>query len=650
MAGNINLPRPQLGRPSDKRVTAEFLKSRNLSGPAFDPAQDIDLLDAIEEKLEEMLALVAYADPALVTELRATAGARQDALDAANEAYQGNAANYEAARQFLALVNITSVENLAATPAGVGLFRYRSGAEAGQVHERATTGGALIRRPDLEIANAAGVQVAQAAASAANTAANTALAAAPYTQTRYGGVAQAVAATPVGDVTRVTSGGAITATVINDGTKGLVGPGIHGSLTGQAALGTNPVLKIQPLADGNVYDLARYESVMASANPAGGDAIQIDVTGNRKMARALFVQMFGRAPNVPGYALNIVNEEAAVNGNNTLTQDAFFCPTFLACHFDGGVKVRGGGDSFSFIATTITGDKGIDVNLQTNVTAWTEASQLLFLSSNITADAGTIIRTGTRTRIAFNNMELKAPGANNYAGAAIQLLGSGLTRYDAINQVTYNEEIENGTIIGNYIGVANARPAVTLGYTHFCQVIYNTLDVGAANTFAVDITPNTRNAIVGPNVIHTTPGYEINDQGKGTMGVWQHFGQAVTGRVNHPLGLGRTAHPQRPFKVIKRPDSLRGAVFLNGSITGGGFTEGDVLATLPVGFRPLPGMYPFVMCLVRTTMSGVAGTLKHHTWAVANPTGELTLGETLPNADTVIEIMFSGQSFESPLI
>jgi hypothetical protein len=167
MAGNINLPRPQLGRPSDKRVTAEFLRSHNLSGPAFDPAQDVDLLDAIEEKLEELQALVAYADPALVTELRATAGARQDALDAADEAYQTTAANYESARQFLALVDITSVLNLAATPAGTGLFRYRAGAEAGQVHERVTVGGPLVRRLDLEIGDAAQVQAAQASADAA---------------------------------------------------------------------------------------------------------------------------------------------------------------------------------------------------------------------------------------------------------------------------------------------------------------------------------------------------------------------------------------------------------------------------------------------------------------------------------------------------
>jgi lysophospholipase L1-like esterase len=53
------------GRPIDKRITAEYLAARNLRGDAFIPGTDIDLVDAFNDSLTSVYALVSYAEPTL---------------------------------------------------------------------------------------------------------------------------------------------------------------------------------------------------------------------------------------------------------------------------------------------------------------------------------------------------------------------------------------------------------------------------------------------------------------------------------------------------------------------------------------------------------------------------------------------------------
>ncbi|GGR00361.1 hypothetical protein [Deinococcus ruber] len=47
------------GRPIDKRITADYLATRNLKGEAFVPGIDIDLVDAINDALTDLNANIA---------------------------------------------------------------------------------------------------------------------------------------------------------------------------------------------------------------------------------------------------------------------------------------------------------------------------------------------------------------------------------------------------------------------------------------------------------------------------------------------------------------------------------------------------------------------------------------------------------------
>jgi hypothetical protein len=72
--------RPGLGRATDKRVTAEYLQARRLSGTPFDAERDVDLVDELNGALGTVAALVAYADPELHTEIVETLEKQRVAL------------------------------------------------------------------------------------------------------------------------------------------------------------------------------------------------------------------------------------------------------------------------------------------------------------------------------------------------------------------------------------------------------------------------------------------------------------------------------------------------------------------------------------------------------------------------------------------
>ena len=87
--------RPEVGRPDDKRVTAEFLALRpELKGlKPFNKDGDIDLVDEINNALNNLHALVAYADPELGTQVKASLADIQKSLaDTAQATARANAA------------------------------------------------------------------------------------------------------------------------------------------------------------------------------------------------------------------------------------------------------------------------------------------------------------------------------------------------------------------------------------------------------------------------------------------------------------------------------------------------------------------------------------------------------------------------------
>lgn len=112
----IELPRPELGRPTDPRLTAEYIAARpeleRAGYPAFDPQRDIDYHGYIESALQWLHAQVQYADPALHGELTQTLAEAQKTL-------ADTAQSTETLMQAAGVGRVASEADLAGQPAGV---------------------------------------------------------------------------------------------------------------------------------------------------------------------------------------------------------------------------------------------------------------------------------------------------------------------------------------------------------------------------------------------------------------------------------------------------------------------------------------------------------------------------------------------------
>jgi len=125
----IQIPKPELGRPNDSRLTQAYLDARpELKGlTPFNPATDFDLVDMINDRLGQLHALVQYADADLYG---AVTAARDSAVQAAQDAQDNIAAvNAEwadtksdiAEAQQVADQQIATAQALAATFGASGL-------------------------------------------------------------------------------------------------------------------------------------------------------------------------------------------------------------------------------------------------------------------------------------------------------------------------------------------------------------------------------------------------------------------------------------------------------------------------------------------------------------------------------------------------
>lgn len=158
----IQIPKPELGRPNDSRLTQAYLDARpELKGlTPFNPATDFDLVDMINDRLGQLHALVQYADADLYGAVNA---ARDSAVQAAQDAQDNIAAvnaewadtKSDIAQDRAATQAATDTALNAAgivpwysgdhttLPGGVGAWRIMAGTEAGQVWQRSVSGGAL---------------------------------------------------------------------------------------------------------------------------------------------------------------------------------------------------------------------------------------------------------------------------------------------------------------------------------------------------------------------------------------------------------------------------------------------------------------------------------------------------------------------------
>lgn len=139
----ITIPRPELGRPTDPRLTADYIAAHpeleKAGYPAFDPEQDVDWHGEVENAIQRVQAQVSYADPALYENL---VGLQADNQKALADIAQSAALAVSAA-------GITPVANVAAVGETPGLYRAM---DTGRVYERPEGGGDPVPRADLEAA------------------------------------------------------------------------------------------------------------------------------------------------------------------------------------------------------------------------------------------------------------------------------------------------------------------------------------------------------------------------------------------------------------------------------------------------------------------------------------------------------------------
>lgn len=148
----MSLPRPEIGRVEDPRVTAEYLASRpELRGlEPFDPERDVDTLGEVEGRLKYLHSLVAYADPELREDLVALRDqAEQTLANTAQTAADIAAAGQEALAQLGTMQTLISgVQVGSVVPADAGgqliTLEQASGTTLSATTQAAPTGGLLI--------------------------------------------------------------------------------------------------------------------------------------------------------------------------------------------------------------------------------------------------------------------------------------------------------------------------------------------------------------------------------------------------------------------------------------------------------------------------------------------------------------------------
>lgn len=154
----IQVPKPELGRATDRRVTQDYIDARpELAGfPAFVEGTDVDLVERFNAALAQVHSLVAYADPALREALLATIDTGTTELITYTDTIEARLVEVMAARDAaIASAGRIPWGGTAATiPMAAGYYQLTS---SGEVYQR-EGGGTLTPRPALTAASRAEVE------------------------------------------------------------------------------------------------------------------------------------------------------------------------------------------------------------------------------------------------------------------------------------------------------------------------------------------------------------------------------------------------------------------------------------------------------------------------------------------------------------
>lgn len=257
-----------------------------------------------------------------------------------------------------------------------------------------------------------------------------------------------------------------------------------------------------------------------------------------------------------GYAFLHLNVPANnVNGG-------LFGAVIDSCRLKGGIKLDNSGDSNSITRSIITG-----TNIGVHASLTPGASLLEVQANNITCAGGAYrLDAGSRPRLIGNNIE-------HYSAGAVAQNNSAVVNLTGDNGVIYG-----GVLSQNLVSAFGASDATTLIRLRNCRGLLvqdNMLLSGGGATVGIDIGADCINVRIGANGYNAAVTTRVVDNGIGTMGVLK------TATLEN--GWAPLSGAMAPLQFIK---SLNGVVTLRGCIKHGTTTNGTLITTLPIGFRP----------------------------------------------------------------
>jgi hypothetical protein len=319
-------------------------------------------------------------------------------------------------------------------------------------------------------------------------------------------------------------------------------------------------------------------SPLSGSDPKGWTISDFEVTNNGSASHCFVLDIAASGKYISKFALSkiVLNNQVSsqfVELINTLPNtDGLFTSVFSDNWSFGGYYLDNVGDSVVLERNTTTGaGRGYYVNQLPT------ASHILIRDGNCTSEGGILIAGGYN--ISFDNMQVECPSAFTGSNNAIFSANS------PVGSLIFNLRVTN-----NNINAQTANPSVdciNLEDTQNCLIEGNTLYCHPSSGNHIVIGSNARDTYIGRNsYFSSTTGADIDpritDNGIGTAGIWKNATITLSGwTAQDPTN----EHAPGFFKDID------GSIQLRGRVAGAAATAGDILFTLPVGFRPKSKLY-----------------------------------------------------------
>jgi hypothetical protein len=261
----------------------------------------------------------------------------------------------------------------------------------------------------------------------------------------------------------------------------------------------------------------------------------------------------------------------AINNPANNVNGGMYCANLENSMFYGGINLQNTGDSNCIHKNIITG-----TNVGIYASNVSGASLLSIVDNNITTTGGVAqIDAGSRFKFLRNNCEQTV----TFTGGATYMMnvsgGNG----------TMNLPEIRGNHFGLFSSVVNSG-CLYINNTQGALVSENTFVNSNASAVAIVVGATATNTRIGANNYGSAVTTKVTDGGIGTMGVIKPITTFANAWANCPTA------PTASGRFYK---DILGTVHLAGVLNAGTITQGTLMFTLPVGFRPdQPGRFSVV--------------------------------------------------------